>query len=476
MEGCGITTCDNGGAQVTRTSSLGYGPVAKAVQMIAADVAKLPLNVYQRVGQDRDKVANHPAHKLINLISGTPNSHTTPFDLWFDFMVDALIYGKGLLWIDRLGTTPVGLYRLHPNAWRPVEYNGQRYWANYAQRPIVWNEADVICVRGFRLDGLNPADPINLYRESLSMGINVQKFACQFFGNGAHVGGILAVPEGASTKAIDNVEKQVEAKARVTNWFKTLVLRDGFKWQSTTVDLQAGQVAEMDEQSARHVARIYNLPPSKLGLSDTVSYNSLEQENQQYLDSTLTPWLRRIQGQCNSKLLTTTERGDRFIEHLIDALAWADATTRSTIAQQGVGRWLTTDEVRRWYNLGPVDQKALEASRSATAQPAADPAGTSPATEPTPVPSPTPEPNGAPAPGSGTGSADAGITTSLTLNGAQITAAVEVLEKLQLKTLAAPAAEELLVAVGLPRESAKMMVQSQQIQAVPPTDPSAGNP
>ena len=62
---------------------------------------------------------------------------------------------------------------------------------------------------------------------------------------------------------------------------------------------------------------------------------------------------------------------------------------------------------------------------------------------------------------------EAGVSTDLTLNGAQIAASVEVLEKLQQDTLASEAAVELLVAVGIPRDQVQIMVNSQMTKAKP---------
>ena len=62
---------------------------------------------------------------------------------------------------------------------------------------------------------------------------------------------------------------------------------------------------------------------------------------------------------------------------------------------------------------------------------------------------------------------DVGVQTDLTLNGAQIAASVEVLEKLQQDTLASEAAVELLVAVGIPRDQVQIMVDSQMTKAKP---------
>lgn len=72
------------------------------------------------------------------------------------------------------------------------------------------------------------------------------------------------------------------------------------------------------------------------------------------------------------------------------------------------------------------------------------------------------------------GDLEAGVAADQTLNGAQISAAVDVLEKLQLGTIAPEAAIELLVAVGLPRDQVNLMVSSQVKEAKPVTEVAEG--
>lgn len=355
---------DGTGVEVNTRSTIGYPPVAQAVSMIANDIAKLPLNVYRRDGDDRHKDSSHPVHDLVSL-QGQPNDQTTAFDFWHDVMVDALISGrgKGLAWIERDGARPIGLYRLIAADWRPLIVSGQRYWANYGSPPVVVNDCDMLVIRGLQLDGLTPDDPIRLYAETIGVGLSNQRFASNFFGNGAHVGGVLMAPPGASEGAIKNVEAAVQKKSEAVNWFKTLVLRDGFRWQTTTVDPKQASLIEVDESSTRHTARFFNLPPSRLGLPDTVSYNSLESDNKKYYGSTLTPWLCRIAAQCNCKLRTPAEKRahEIYLEHLIDALQWTDATSRANVATQGVqSGWLLADEVRRWHNLPALPKRPIE--------------------------------------------------------------------------------------------------------------------
>lgn len=334
----------------------GYPPVAQAVGMIAGDCAALPMHTYKRLdGGDREKEdSEHYAERLINLW-GEPGEDQTAFDMWYDFYTDALIRGCGLLWIERSGATPVGLYRLDPEAWRPVKVGKKRYWVNHGTPPIVLHDIDVIHHSGVRLDGLKPSSPIRKYADTLSTGVSLQKFASAFFNNGAHVGGILTIPPGASQKAVTNVTEGLRKKEDAANWFKTLILRDGFNFQKTTADPKSAQVTELDETAARHVCRIYNIPPSRLGLRDSVAYNSLENEEQRYFKSALGPNLIRVRSQAHKKLILPSEKKTHFVDYLIDALMWTDATTRSTIASAGIrDGWLSREEVRRWHNLPPM--------------------------------------------------------------------------------------------------------------------------
>lgn len=357
---------------INRNTAASYPPIAQAVEMIAADCAKLPLVTYRRTGGGgRERDSSHRVHQLTNL-NGSPNDETATFDFWFDVMFDALLTGKGkgLAWIERRGATPVGLYRLVASDWHPKRIGGRLFWVN-AGETIALHDEDVLVIRSKKINGLDPDDPVRMYADTLRVGVSTQRFASKFFENGAHVGGILLIPPGASDTAVETVERSVRAKENPANWFRSLVLRDGFKFQPTTVDPSQAKMAETDEATARHVARIYNLPPSKLGLQGTVSYNSLDSDNRQYYDSTLTPWLRRIQGQVNKKLFLPSEQrsGQWFAEHLIDALEWADTQSRATIATQGINSgWLTHNEVRAWHNLPPLtaEQKAeMRARKSA---------------------------------------------------------------------------------------------------------------
>ena len=74
----------------------------------------------------------------------------------------------------------------------------------------------------------------------------------------------------------------------------------------------------------------------------------------------------------------------------------------------------------------------------------------------------------------GGGSTDAGITTDLTLNGAQISAVVDVITQLRQEMIVRDAALELLVAVGIPRDRAEVIVD--KTAAAPKLKPENDTP
>lgn len=339
----------------------GYPPVSQALQMIAGDCAKMPAMVY-RVGEHgRTPVRNHRTLDLIGLW-GVPNGDDTTFDMLFDWFFHALLWGKSAIWVHRNGPYATELIPLLPDRTRPIRFRGRRWFETEitddrgnAKKEILPND-DVLYLEGLNIDGLHPEHPVRLYRETFTNALNAVDFTSRFFSNGTQSGGILMAPPGASEAAIGNTENAVKARSDKANWFRTLVLKDGFRWQSTTTSLRDATAVELDEASARHVARLYNIPPSKLGLKDTVSYNSLDQDNRQYIDSCLSSWLIQARSQFHRKLILPSKQRTLHVDYEIDALQWADPAAKADIANKGLEKgWLDINTVRAWFHQPPID-------------------------------------------------------------------------------------------------------------------------
>jgi HK97 family phage portal protein len=339
--------------------ALSLSAVWKAVKIISGDCSKLPLKVYRyrKDGDGKDVDRRHQAYKFISR-DGRANAETSALQLWRNYFASALLWENGYIWIDRDNIGRIhGLYNLCPDRTTIHRVRGRIWYVTEVDGRLEYLPADdVLHLRGLCWDGTSSPYFLELARHDFGVALAARKFTSKFFANGAQHGGILSIPPGATKEARDKVEQGVEERRRnLDKAFKTLVLRDGYKWQSTTVEPEKAQLIELDDQTIRHIANWFLLPASKLGVKDSVSYNSEESARQDYYDSCLSYWLTANTAECATKLLTETERTrTHCIRYQINALLWADAATRATIAVSGIqaGRF-SPDETRDWEGLNP---------------------------------------------------------------------------------------------------------------------------
>jgi HK97 family phage portal protein len=348
------------GISISPRGSLQVSAVWQAVSMISGDVAKLPLDVYQS-GDDRQIDRKHSAWPLVR---HRANREKSAFDFWRTIMVHALIWNNGYGYIDRDNSgRPLELFNLLPDRTQAERHNGALVYVTETMRPdgTPWLRAipaaDIIHVKGIAPDIIHGCSLVEKAKHSWALAVALQKFASKFFRNGTRAGGILEIPAAMTPKASQKLEEGFK-KTDENSWFKTVILRDGAKFHQQTIAPNEGQMNESREQQVREVARWFNLAPSRLGLSDSVSYNSKSEDNQDYLDTTLSPWLCAIASECNMKLLAEAEQRDfsRYFEHNTFALLRMSGLQRYQMHAIGIrSRFLLPNDVRRIENMPPLE-------------------------------------------------------------------------------------------------------------------------
>lgn len=356
-----LSQCDGGGTilsagvHVTEFKALGYTPLYQAVSMISGDAVKIPVKSYRKTPDGKRQRIAHPAQQRLDLYR-MANEEVSGLKFLRRLFVSALLHNNGYAYIDRAKNgTILGLYNLLPDRTYPIRVGGQLKFVTHAgSQQVTLEPFEVLHIEGVCVDGLEGADLIRLFREDLSVALARRGFTAKFFESGMTAGGILGAPPGVTPEALRKVESSIKEKfSGGSNAFKTVILRDGFKWYSTQVNPEQAQLSEMDADQARAIARIYNLDPSKLGVPGSTSYNHSEMAQKNYYDSCLSPWLLSLASEANIKLLSQSERDQGvYMEHEINALLWADSKTRNEIATAGIqaGRF-SPNETRAWDNL-----------------------------------------------------------------------------------------------------------------------------
>lgn len=366
LEGLGGGASDSG-IHVTPRIAMTLAPFWQGVSIISGDFATSTANVFRRTSSgDREIASDHDADFLI---SDSPNEEMDAFELWRRFVLHALVWQNGYIYIDRVGGVgkPLGLYNLLPDRTAPArDENGTLFYKTEVDGDLVPLKSEqVIHVKGLSIENGIGLELVRMAQNSLGLSLAAEGFPSKYFANGAQSGGIIEIPLGMSDTATENLMAGVQKKhTGKDNWFKVMVLRDGAKFHSTTIDAQKSQLTELREHQVRDTARFLNLPPHKLGLTDSVSYNSSEQSQIQYITGCLTHWFSAIRGAAQKKLLTVQERKAKshFIDFNTSKLIERDLKTQVEIlAIERQNEIINAEEWRRKLNMSPrTDAKAKE--------------------------------------------------------------------------------------------------------------------
>jgi HK97 family phage portal protein len=369
------------GVTVTHENSLTIAAVNQAVNLLSGDVAKLPLYPYKRLpDDDREIFSKHPAYHAV-AIKANPYKSAKRF--WRDIMVHRLLWANGYGYISR---TPKGfeLYNLLPDRTAPEWHDGRMiYVTEVAGKLKALDPSQVIHIRGISVDGNVGLDLTKCARDAWGLSLAAQNFESKFFKNGARMGGVLELPIGLSKPAKDTVEEGFrKSYEEGDNPFKTVILREGAKFHAGQVTPQQGQVSELRAERRRDIAAFFNLPPSKLGIPGSVSYNSYEQESLAYLHGCLHHLLDDNADECDQKLLTEDERRNdsAYFEHNVSKFTQADWGTQvEKLVELRNAEIVNPNEVRKKLNMPKRTDPGGDKYENPNTRPAP---GTSPASEP----------------------------------------------------------------------------------------------
>ena len=345
------------GVPVTHRTALRVSPVWQCVDMISGDVASMTLNVHKRLEEDdREIDVAHPAQFLV---STRANKEVDAWTFWRRLLAHALLWGNGYAWVERSvrNGKPSGLYNLLPDRTRPMrdDRTGQLFYITEANGKIEALFPDeILHVKGLSVDLCAALDLVEYARNAIGLALAAESFGSKFFANGAQSGGFLEIPAHLTSKAAAQLEEGFRKKYGDKNsWFKSIVLREGAKWHAATIDAQKSQMHELRIDQKLDIAEFFKVPPFKLGLPGSVSYNSSEQAQLAYLTGCLNHWRMAVASECNIKLLTEAELtgNTRYFEHNFTNIIELDwSTLTSTMIALRNAEIVNANECRRKLN------------------------------------------------------------------------------------------------------------------------------
>lgn len=351
------------GVDVDEIAALNYSAVWAAVNCLASGVASLPPVPYRRVKGGHREAWEMPAWKLL-LIS--PNPEMSPYTFHETLQAHALTWGNAYAELNREHPEEIATEAtlLLPNQTEPMrdEETGELYYqfkALYAgerDRRIPWWK--ILHIPGPSFDGLKGYSVIQQARESIGLGVAAEKFGGSLFGRGCIPGGILelAPDAGMTEKAKKNLRESFELLHRgPDNAHRIAVLEDGHKFSPYTIPPEDAQYLQTRQFQVIEVARWFNVPPHKIRDLTHATFSNIEEQNLDFLQDSLRPWLVRREQEYARKLFGPVDQDEYFVRHDTHNLLMADINKRYDAYAKGRnGGWLTLNDILRREGMNPL--------------------------------------------------------------------------------------------------------------------------
>lgn len=380
LRALGVTS-GTGEPFVNQESMLASAPVWYAVNTIAGDVGKMPLEPRKFTGKINEVDTQSSAYRLLR---DEPNDYQTADVFKEQLQWHALGWGNGRAFIERDEQgRAVSLIPLRPDSSDTLLYRGEKWHVTQpdADDPLFFYEElrnslqtgalsdrlyaipdrDVLHIMGFSTYGVQGKSVADVFREIIGSDLSAQRYNKNQLNNGLSSRIMLEAPPGSMQ---DEEEAELflknfrESYSNKTKGHVAGMLREGIKAvdvsRMSNVDAQFIEQRRFNRQDVMLIFGLQHVP----GDSSSVSYNSLEQKQLAYLSSCLDRWLTRWEMQCDAKLRTEAEKRSGSVFFKFNRQTWLqmDAQATANVLNSYVAsKIMNRNEARDKLDLNPVD-------------------------------------------------------------------------------------------------------------------------
>lgn len=332
------------GELVTETNVFASSAVLACVSLIADSIAAMPLELARvRAG----RVVEMPTPSVLL----KPNMQQSMFDFVHETVATLALHGCVYIYAPRrAGELPAEMKVIHPNLIKDVYSDSGELYHQIGKEQ--YESADIRGIHWLKLAGMKRGvSPLETQRNTVGMGLAMDRFLSQFYGEGATPSSVLEsekpiTPEQAGI--LRDTWEDAHYKRR-----RPAVLSNGLKWRSITTSAADMQMLEHREAIIRDIARVYRVPLHMISGTggDSQTYQNIESMGTNFVRFTLLAWMRRVEDAISEMLPIT-----QYVRFNADGLMRADAMTRAKVQQtQIMSGTLTPNEARQDDDREPYE-------------------------------------------------------------------------------------------------------------------------
>ena len=337
----------------------GLAVASACISVVSQSLASVPLSLYRSTGKGgREKAADHP---LYGVLHDAANPQMTAFELREYLSASLLMYGNAFARIEWNGRGQVvALYPVEPRSVSVVRLESGRlkYLVQTGHGRDTLLQEEMLFIR-HRLTpgGVMGTSPIYHARQTFSTAIVQAEIASGQAGKSFRPEGVLSLKSkmsGANAElALELLEQKIESKSATSG---VLILDSDADWKPMAFSSKDAEFLDSRKLSNLDIARIFNVPPSSVGITDNATYSNVEQENRALVVKALAPMAKRIESAMASQLLPPESRKSLIVEHDLNGLLRGDMAARFNAYQIARnGGWLNANEIRALENQSEIE-------------------------------------------------------------------------------------------------------------------------
>ena len=325
--------------------------VFTCVNTIAQDIAKISFNVIREVDGVKTVEKRSPIYRLIH---NAPNKTTTAFNFWYSIAWSALTKGNGIALIVRdknqIPTEFIQLDGSHPKI---IKEDGDLFYS--VNDSTVVPSRDILHFKMYSFDGIVGVSPITFNAQVMGYKLKQEKYSAKVIGT---KGSGFISSEGLTPEQGKEVAKGI--KDALANGSIPFIGAAGrTTWNQQLLTPNEGQYIETRYQTNTEIYGIFRMPPSFAQNYERATYANASQQDMVYVKHTLTPWLRMIEQECDSKLFSEANKvssNPYFTKFNVNSILRGDIQARADYYKTMKDGIMTSNEIRKLEDLPPVPE------------------------------------------------------------------------------------------------------------------------
>lgn len=292
-------------------------------------------------------------HRIDYLLSTQPNSQTNACTFWGTTQLIEDIWGNAYAEIKRAGGNVISLHILP--AWEVEvvkDHNTGKIWYYHNGRQIP--SRNILHFKQNSNDGVNGRSLISLQKEKLGIAKKQENYAAKMVGSKPP-----AVFEGGEGLNQQTAQGAAESFAEQIKKGIIPIAYGGLKYKNIMMPAGDIQLFEMMGATAQGIYEMFRMPMSKggkYGREEGGTYNTVEQQNINFVQDVVMPMIAQKVNECNIKLFTRPEREKYKVYFDLTDLLKSDLKTLTDHLKEGWTRgWYTANEVREKLNENPIE-------------------------------------------------------------------------------------------------------------------------